>query len=685
MRKLGLILLFIPLSISPQKVELFDGSVINTDSLILKGDKVILSDTTLSRDDVKSITFKAGEVEVASEKLPEDIRELIESREELMKIYGDYAGIVILDEGSNRLNRDGTREYKYHFRGLILKENRRNWGTFSRYFDEDMEKINIEMARVIKPDGRIIDLDKSKIKTSKPQREMVYFGKGKTVSFSLPDVETGDFVEYAYTEYVFNPWNKEIFSHTWFFGGEDPVIKSIDYVSLPEGKHLNFKLINAENAKVDSTITDSGITHIFSMENVMPPLKEPMMPPMGDILPSVHTSIFETWNYIFEWYAGFQRERMKVTPEIQSLVDSLIEGTETEKERTASLYHWVQRNVRYISVKGAVSSGVSGHPAAVTLKNGYGDCTDKSILFSTMLHAAGVEAYPVYIETNDGPTLVKEIPSSYGNHCITEVFPKGGGHYFLDPVGTSSRYPSFSRMDHGIWAICAVKKRIDFIGVPSPESNRREYTYTIKIEDDGGAEITFRSQYAGDYESRIRAYWERLKPEEKRLHFSQMVKETFPNAVLVDYSLENLTDISKPLRMKIVYKIGDFLETAGDIFILKLPEIGARYTKRELGLAERKFPLVYMTSGEITHTFNIILPEGIKVSYLPERIYKKMNELEYNGGYSLDGNILVYADDFKRRGRKVPPVDYIKFREYMGEISNYVKRPVLLKKVGGER
>ncbi len=685
MKKFTPILLLIPLSIFPQKVELFDGSVINTDSIVLKGNKVILSDTILSRDDVKSITFKVGEVEAASEKLPEDIRELVESRKGLIKRYGDYAGVVMLDEGHSRLNPNGTREYKYHFQGLILKENRRNWGTFSRYFDEDMEKINIEMARVIKPDGRIINLDKSKIKTSKPQRGIVYFGKGKTVSFSLPDVEVGDIVQYAYTEYVFNPWNKEIFSHTWYFGGKDPVLKSIDYITMPRAKKLNFKLVNAEDAEVDSTITDSCITYTFSMGNVIPPLEEPMMPPRGDLLPSVHTSIFETWDYIFEWYAGFQRERMKITPEIQSLVDSLIAGLETEEERTASLYHWVQRNVRYISVKGAVSSGVSGHPAVVTLKNGYGDCTDKSILFSTMLHAAGVEAYPVYVHTNDGPTLVKEIPSSYGNHCITEVFPKGGGHYFLDPVGTFNRYPSFSRMDHGIWAICAVKKRIDFIDVPPPESNRREYTYTIKVEDDGGAEITFRSQYAGDYESIIRGYWERLKPEEKRLYFSQMVKASSPNAVLVNYSLENLTDISKPLRMKIVYEIGDFLETAGDMFILKLPEIGARYTKRELGLAKRIYPLVYMTSEEITHTFNIILPEGMKVLYHPEKINKKMNELQYEGGYSLDDNTLVYADDFKRRVRKVPPEDYIKFREYMGEITSYVKKPVLIKKVGGER
>jgi len=684
MKMYGLFLLVLPLFVFPHRVELFDGTVINTDKIVLKGNKVILSDTTLPRDNVKSISFKSGTVLLESKNLPEDVKKLLNLRNKLIKKYGDYAGVIILDKGHNRLFADGTRSYRYHFQGLILKDNKRSWGTFSRYFNEDMEKMNIEMARVIKPDGRIINLDRSKIKISKPKREMVYFGKGKAVSFSLPDVEVGDIVEYVYTDNIFNPWNKKIYGTSWFFGGEDPVLTSIDYITLPVGKHLNFKLMNAKNALVESTNTDSGNTYIFKMENVMPPIKEPQMPPMGDILPSLHTSTFKKWDYIFDWYARFQTERMKITPEIQSLVDSLTEGLKTEEEKTAVLYHWVQRNIRYISIKGAVSSGVSGHPASVTLKNGYGDCTDKSILFSTMLHAAGVEAYPVYVQTNDGPTLVKSIPSFYGDHCITEIFPKKGGHYFLDPVSTYDRYPSFASMDHGVWAICAMKKRIDFIDVPPPTLNQRNYSYIIDIDRKGTAKIAFHSQYTGDIEAAIRAYWERLKPEEKKLQFSQMVKETSPNAILVDYSLKNLTDISKPLKMKIVYKIDNFLEQAGDMFILRLPEINRRYTMRGLGLANRRYPLVYMTSEGINHTFDIVLPKGMEVSYFPDSITKNMKDLHYSGSYSISGDTLIYKDRFERYGRKIPPEDYKKYRKFMGEISDYVKKPILIKELGGE-
>ncbi len=685
MKRFLLLFTLLSLPLLSHKVELYNGRVIGADSVWMKGDFIYTEDTVFTRDEVKSIIFGEGGLTAEQSSIPQDIQQILKERKDLIAKYSDFPGVIMLDKGVNRLHPDGTRTYEYHFRGLILKNSKRSWATFQQSFNPDLEKMKVEMARVIKPDGRVIPLDMSKVKITKPQQGKVFFGKGKIISFTIPGVEMGNIIEYKYKEDIFNPWDKNIFAFSWFFGGTEPVVNSDVKIIIPSNKNLYFKLKNAKSAIIDSTITDSIKTYTFAMEKTTPPIEEPMMPATQKLLPSLHTSTFKSWDYIFKWYSDFQKKRMVVAPKIQRLTDSIVAGRKTKSEKTAALYHWVQRNIRYISIKGAAASGVSGHKASQTLENGYGDCTDKAILFSTLLKAEGIEAYPVYLHTHPSPGIVKEIPSFWGNHAIVEIFPEKGEPYILDPVSEYSRYPSFVQMDHGVYAICAQKSRIDFIKVPPPERNRRNYNYKIAVNADGSGRVTFQSDYTGSYESGIRAYWERLNSEEKKKQFQQMAKQTSPTAELIDCSLTNLTEISKPLVMKIEYKISDLLEKAGDLYLLKLPEIADRYLRGELSLSSRKYDLVYDTSEEIVHIFKIVLPENMEILSTSESFQIQRSKGSYRAGYEEEGDTLIFRDDWKRKGRIIPKEEYSEYKSLCNEVIEYAKKPIILILRGGNR
>ncbi len=683
MRKIFSLLLFISCVVFSYKIELNNGETISSDSLRMRNDSIYAIDTVFLRSDIKSIIFGAGDVEKGTGGLPQDIKKILEDRERLIVEYSDFDGVVMLDKGINTLFSDGTRSYEYHFQGLILKDSKRTWANFQRQFDQQREKMKIDMARVIKEDGRIIPLDMNKVTITKPKADDMFFDKDKIISFSIPEVEVGDIIEYKYTEEIFNPWDKKIFSMGWFFGGSEPVIESSVRIIVPSEIYLGFKIKNDGNVKVDSASTDSTREYVFEKNNTLPPIEEPLMPVTAELVPFLNISNQKDWNYIFNWYADFQKSRMEITEEIQRITDSLTKGLNTHEEKTAALYHWIQRNIRYISIKGAVASGVSGHSASQTLENGYGDCTDKAILFSTLLKAAGIEAYPVYLHTYPAPELVKEIPSFWGNHAIVEVFPKEGKPYFLDPVSEYFRYPSFATMDHGMDAICAQKSRIDLIEVPLPENNRRNYQYTIDIPKNGGATVIFKSNYNGSYEAGIRAYWERLDPSEKKRQFEKMAKSVSSSALLVDYNISNITDISQPLEMTIKYEVPDFLKKQGELYVLKLPELEGRYTKDELSLSTRNYDLIYDTSEEIVHTFKITLPNEIKIVSVPEQFSGKSKNAEYTASYTQKEDTLIFKDDWKRKNRKISVSEYKDYKTLCNEILNYVKRPVIMQLIGG--
>lgn len=651
----------------------------------MSNDSVYTTDTVLTRTDIKSMVFGEGGLEKGKGELPEDIEGFLKGREKLIQRYSDFDGVVMLDKGINRLFADGTRRYDYHFRGLILKDSKRTWATFRRQFDPEREKIKIDMARVVKSDGRVIPLDMSKVKITKPKTEGIFFKKTKIITFNIPEVEVGDIVEYKYTEEIFNPWDKKIYTFGWFFGDSEPVIESTVKIILPSDSYFDFVIKNGKEVLVDSSYTDSVKTITFEKNNTLPPIEEPLMPVTEELVPFLRLSNQKNWYYIFDWYADFQKKRMEVTKEIQQIADSLIKGLTTHDEKTAAIYHWIQRNIRYISIKGAASSGVSGHEAAQTLENGYGDCTDKAILFSTLLKAVNIEAYPVYLHTYPGPQLIKEIPSFWGNHAIVEIFPEDGEPYFLDPVSQYFRYPSFATMDHGTHAICAQKSRIDFIEVPPPSENKRNYSYLIEINSNDSAFVTFYSNYTGSYEAGVRAHWERLESEEKRKQFEQMAKRVSSNAKLVDYNLENLTDISKPLKMTIKYEVPELIKKQKDLYVLKLPELKERYTRNELSLSSRNYDLIYDTSEEITHTYKILLPEEMKILSRPEKFSRKIKNAEYEAFYIEKNDTLIFKDNWKRKDKKIEISEYNNYRNLCNEILNYAQKPVIMLSTGGER
>jgi len=678
-----LFLLFFTGLADGHRIILRSGRVINTTKIVYKEDKIIFDKGEIARDSVRRIIFEEkargeGKLQISS-----DVKKILEESKRAKKVFPDAQGIVLLDDGINIFHKDSTRTYRYHFQGLILSNETMNWARFSLYFDDELENVRIVMARTIKPDGRTIEVNPRNFKISKPRSEFVYFQKGKILTFDFSEVSPGDIVEYIYEVHIFNPWNKAVFTPGWFFGGEQPVYYSHYKIILPKGMKLNYKLLNATMVVEKTSETDTSVIYDFTAREVEPYVKEPLMPPVADILPRLVASNLDSWDYLFDWYANFQIRRMQITPKIKALADSLVEGAESEDDSIARIYYWVQQKIRYISIKGGASSGVSGHPAEVTLENGFGDCTDKSILFSTLLRAVGIKAYPVYINTNDAGTLVKDIPTFYGNHAITEIIKKDGSKIFLDATGYYSRYPSFWSADHGVYAINAQHKRIEFIPVPPPEQNMRNYEYTLNIDTTGGIYVKFHSTYTGDYETGLRYFWNSKKEEERSVIMNSMVKRVHPNARLIKYELKNLNNLSEPFEMFIEYRIDGYLERSGDLLVFKLPEIEDRYIFPELSLEKRQYNLVYETSQGIKNHMEITFPVSMKLVFVPDSINLEGKHASYTARFTVDSNRISFEDIFRRWDRIIPVNDYRSYKDKIESLQSFIKQPILFE--GGKQ
>ena len=633
----------------------------------------------IHRDLVKEIFFETTQQQVKDEaqveEIPKDIEQILSLAQRQMEKYPDSDGIILLDDGTFVLNEDGTNVYRYHFQGLILKEEKKKeWGDGSLYFDEKRERIKSLWARTIKPTGEIVDLDKATVTiTDEPGRE-VHFSKYKIFSYTLPEVDVGCIVEYVYEREEFDPFDKEMFFPDYYFQGYEPVWNSKMTVVIPKTKALNYKAYHMPPGKEDPLITqnEKSITYVWELISVPPLIPEPSMPPYRTVVPRVIASLFKDWNYIFDWESKMLQRRMKITPEIKQTVEEVTASATTVEEKIALLYHYVQQHIRYISIKGSIGSGWSGHEAFFTLENKYGDCIDKAILFSTMLKVIGVESEPITIMTNGRGEEDRVVPTLFGNHAITAMH-LDSTDFYLDTTSIVHRYPSFRADDHGVTTTNPLRRKIGFVDVPPPEANQRSYRLNVKILPNGDAEVNYQSQYVGDYEARVRGtYMYSYKESEYGRVLSNLISSFSPKAVLKDYELQNIHDISKPFSIKLSYTLKDYVVQASDLRILGVPGIETEF--KEIGLPDRNYDIAYDTSYEKIQNVTITVPNNYRIKYVPQEIHLETPYATYTAKYTMENDsTVVFHDDFRRLKRKVPVEDYAKYKTFLQQVSKYSK------------
>ncbi len=669
--------------LSPQKIVLKDGSAIEDKIKYFKDSLLVLEqEGKVSQKELQEIKFLPPSLSISEFDDTIPIQEILRIAEKACQQFKDANGIILLEDNISILHPDGTRTYRYHFIGKILKPEFRKWADIRISFDETRDKVHILLARTIHPDGSISPLDRSKIKISSPAQEMVYFSRYKTLSFNLPEVETQDIIEYAYEYEAMKPSDPKIFAPCGFLQSEEPTVRAKFKVLIPDSLELNFWTRNFSGDEATPKITSTAQNKIYEWELCDIPgiVNEPSMSSLSDIVPGVFTTLFKDWDYIFDRHSKWQLRRMEVTPEINSLCKEIVNPAQTIDDSIGLIYHWIQKNIRYICIKGSPSSGHAGHPAALTLKNGFGDCTDKSILFATMLKSIGVDAYPVYVLTNiDGTAPLREIPISWSNHAIIEVRLQDTT-FWLDPVSETYRYPYFASMDHGILCENPIARSIDSILVPPPENNAKDCKIDVTLNPEGDALVEFERKYTGSWEAGLRYRWKYTRESEYPNKIQEIINEESPSAELIDYEIGPLEDLSKQFYLKWKYELKDYPTHASDLLIFKIPGL-ADYEFREVSLATRKYDIVYTTSYEIRQYARIHLPATHKIESLPPSFELSCKYASYEGEYKKrGGQEIEFRDKFSRWARIIPTEDYNEYKEFLNKVASFAKQQIFLKK-----
>jgi hypothetical protein len=410
------------------------------------------------------------------------------------------------------------------------------------------------------------------------------------------------------------------------FWSSSAVIEQTYRVVVPAAKNLQYQFYNG-GAEVDDRTAGGMRTVTVTMRNFRPLEREPAMVSWSDVAPKLLLTTAPDWKAKAVWFHGVQENfgSFAITPEIQRVADAVTAGLDRDIDKVTALTHWVAENIRYIGLHMGKGEGYTLHPASMTLRDRGGVCKDKAGMLTTLLRAAGLEAYAGMTMAGE---RIEHIAADQFNHCITVWRRKDGKTQLLDPTWVPGVRELWSSREQQQEVLMGLPEGTDIIttAVSPPADHPLEVTVrstlladgtlkgTIKVTGDGQSDSTLRRPYRGRPRTDWAATDENLLAAVDQRAIVRVTSRTDPDDLRVPFAIEAEFTIPGYAR---VLDDGTLLLTP---LVARHP-IGAAAHAEELYLPlapkTRAFPVRIGCSKLVTLEERMALPAGARVEGLP--------------------------------------------------------------------
>ena len=374
---------------------------------------------------VKAQTGKATETRAETGKKSDDYSQEAVVLEQLKTVY--------------RFEKDGTGTHELTFRAKVQTEAAvERFGQLVFSYVSANERLNVDFVRVQKPDGSIVAASAGDVQdlTAPVSRQAPVYTDVRQKHITVPGLRPGDVLEYHVVWQMHTPLAANNFWLTYDFIKRDAIVLDEQLaVNIPKDSVIKLKTAKG----FDPSITEETDRRLYLWKHAIlkreeekddkeawRKRREEMEDPDP---PTIQLTTFKSWENVGQWYAALERDRIVPDDKIKAKVQELTRDQKTDREKIETLYEFVAKNFRYVSL--SLGQGrYQPHSAAEVLSNQYGDCKDKHTLLSAMLIAAGLRGNAALM--NSERKIDPDVPSpGQFDHVITAI-PLGNETLWAD-------------------------------------------------------------------------------------------------------------------------------------------------------------------------------------------------------------------------------------------------------------
>jgi tetratricopeptide (TPR) repeat protein/transglutaminase-like putative cysteine protease len=443
-------------------------------------------------------------------------------------------------------------------------------------------------------------------------------------------------------------------------------------VNIPKGRTIKLKnkagfepKITEENGRSIYRWTSSHLEREDDDKNKDKEKKKRKKKKPEDDVPAVQLTTFASWEEVGKWYAGLDHDRRQPTADIRAKAEELTKGSATDLDKVETLYDYVAKNFRYVSLSLGLGR-YQPHAAADVLHNQYGDCKDKHTLLSSLLEAEGMHASSVLI--NSSRKLDPDIPSpSQFDHVIT-LLPMGKEEVWMDTTTEVApfRLLSFNiRKKQGLVIPVNGPAHLEETPADPPMENTQVQTIEGSINELGKLNARVSYVVRGDTELLMRIIFRRV-PSAQWEHLIENINSMGGlDGDITNLKVGDPAATKEPFQFSYDVSKANFLDWSKKKADIDLPL--SQFTLADADeddTGAEAEPIKFGPPGEFTYRIKLALPAKYS-GHTPLPFAMKRDYGEYSASYKLDGGVFTAERKMVMRERELPATrsgDYLSFR-----------------------
>ncbi len=575
-------------------------------------------------------------------------------------------------------------------RHLLLNKNAAGFAERSIQYSDFFDLVDIE-ARTRVPDGRRYKVHEvTDFETSEVLSERNFYDGRKSTSFVYDHARPGARLELEYTEKL----SDARFVHPYYFSSFYDTEKAVFEVDVDADVNLEIKTYNDPDKKIqyESTSRKGRVFHRWTLENIIPFEAESSAPSFRSLSPSVAVRVksfasdgkdkpvLRDVGDLFNWYSSWINsiKNEAVSNDIKAVVDSIKVGANSEKMLVNGVYDWVKSNIKYLAIENNMEGFIPRDPNTIYQQK-FGDCKDMSCMIVNMLDHAGVESHFTWIGTRDIAIDYEDFPAPFiDNHMIATYVTPEGEHWFLDatdeylPLG----YPSeFIQGKQALIYKNAEDYELQMVPESSPQNSQVIDSAKLRIEGELllGSSTT---HYSGYNNGKYRRQYNKMKGEDPEKFFKYYHERGNNKFLIQEYGQPEFSD-----SMSIVtfdFEIDDYLSRTDDkIFVnLNLEKVLGGQKIEE----DRKQPIEQDFCYSLSHNFELTIPEGYEIEFLPEDFEFSNDLLDVSINYLGEKDRVSYSFRLDNKSLLILPQQFESWNQVVKKLKKHYRAVVTLKK-----
>lgn len=568
----------------------------------------------------------------------------------------------------------------------ILKKEARDLGECYINYEKGREKITVERATSITPDGKKHRY--TKIQDIQNYKDYPSYSDWMTKIITLPEANIGTVLDVATRETSRGLQMKKAFWRSFDFDDFVRPVKELKYsISWPKKLNIQFK---AFNLKHDPVITRSGSTvtyswHLTNIDNAV--LKEEYLPPPSpETAPGVAVfSSIPDWRVISDWFHSLVEKNLRIDRQIEEAAKAAVSGQEGVRNKTRAVLEYMQTNFRYVAMSFGDHSLVP-HPADSVFRNKYGDCKDLALLCMALLRVAGINSHLVLFNGEFSmfdPEYQLPCPDLF-SHAILLVEDKEKGDFYADPLLDGydiEQYPHEYQCAH-TFIVTPDGGKFGRFPVFDEKWDSDIATEKVIIGLDGSALTEESNVVPLDRSIELRKGIKSKTKEELEKTFQAFDESLAGNGKLLERRIEGLDRQYGMLAAFVKVKREGVYPVTDGMIIIDIPE----YERPDSFLKkERENPIFSPNNYFIEKKQVFVIPKGFKVSYLPENLDLDNGFFSFKREYSRKGSQVICRQMIRNRRAQLPKESYGLIKDFYNKLPVKTKQRIILKRVNPGR